>query len=431
MKTLKLRNQFQTDSTLIENEFIDQHMVDANGEFVKVYLFLLRHLHNPRMPLTISTIADCLQNTEKDILRALNYWQKEGLLGIEYDASGNISGITMGSASVEETTAEEAVIEAIPEPVPVKVVASEPSPSEPTNIEPFRNRKELKSLLFVAEQYLGKTLSPKDIETINYFYDGLHFSADLVEYLIEYCVENGHKSMHYIQKVALAWSEANISTVDQAKNHSSFYNKNCYSVLNACVENGHKSMHYIQKVALAWSEANISTVDQAKNHSSFYNKNCYSVLNAFGIKGRGPAAPELTYINKWTSEYGFTLDIVIEACNRTMAKLHQPNFEAPELTYINKWTSEYGFTLDIVIEACNRTMAKLHQPNFEYADSILRKWRTSNVHHLSDLDRLDLAHKQTVASRKSESRSSGKNKFNNFEGRTYDYDSLEKQLLSQ
>ena len=76
-------------------------------------------------------------------------------------------------------------------------------------------------------------------------------------------------------------------------------------------------------------------------------------------------------------------------------------------------------------------MAKLHQPNFEYADSILRKWRTSNVHHLSDLDRLDLAHKQTVASRKSESRSSGKNKFNNFEGRTYDYDSLEKQLLSQ
>lgn len=346
MKTLKLRNQFQTDSTLIENEFIDHHMVDANGEFVKVYLFLLRHLHNPCMPLTISTIADCLQNTEKDILRALNYWQKEGLIGMEYDASGNISGITMGSISSEQTPEEESVVPDMITSIPSEDVVSEPSLSEPTNIEPFRNRKELKSLLFVAEQYLGKTLSPKDIETINYFYDGLHFSADLVEYLIEYCVENGHKSMHYIQKVALAWSEANISTVDQAK-----------------------------------------------NHSSFYNKNCYSVLNAFGIKGRGPAAPELTYINKWTSEY--------------------------------------GFTLDIVIEACNRTMAKLHQPNFEYADSILRKWLNSNVHHLSDLDRLDLAHKQTIASRKNESRSSGKNKFNNFEGRTYDYDSLEKQLLSQ
>lgn len=349
MKTLKLRNRFQTDSTLVENEFIDNYMVDANGEFVKVYLFLLRHLHNPCMPLTISTIADCLQNTEKDILRALNYWQKEGLLAIEYDAAGNISGIAMGTVSSEssEFTSEPAPSDlpedVTPLPSPSKTA---PSVSEPTNIEPFRNRKELKSLLFVAEQYLGKTLSGKDIEAITYFYDTLHFSADLIEYLIEYCVENGHKSMHYIQKVALGWADSKIETVDQAK-----------------------------------------------NQSSLYNKNCYSILNAFGIKGRGPAAPELTYIKKWTEEY--------------------------------------GFTLDIVLEACNRTMAKLHQPNFEYTDSILRKWLTSNVHHLSDLTRLDLAHQQSSTARKPEARSGGKNKFNNFEGRTYDYDSLEKQLLSQ
>lgn len=355
MKTLKLRNHFQTDSTLIENGFIDNYMVEANGEFVKVYLFLLRHLHNPCMPLTISTIADCLQNTEKDILRALNYWQKEGLLTIEYDAGGIVSGITMGTASTEEISDTETSIPA-PFSEPVKSVSSSVSTvsesselssnSKTTDIESFRNRKELKSLLFVAEQYLGKTLSGKDIETITYFFDTLHFSADLIEYLIEYCVENGHKSMHYIQKVAIAWSDSHIETVDQAK-----------------------------------------------EHSSLYNKNCYSVLNAFGIKGRGPAAPELTYINKWTGEY--------------------------------------GFTLDIVVEACNRTMAKLHQPNFEYADSILRKWLASNVHHLSDLTRLDLAHQQTKSARKAENHSTVKNKFNNFEGRTYDYDSLEKQLLSQ
>lgn len=350
MKTLKLRNHFQTDSTLIENEFIDNYMVEANGEFVKVYLFLLRHLHNPCMPLTISTIADCLQNTEKDILRALNYWQKEGLLTIEYDAGGIVSGITMGAA-MEDSVPAEAILPAVPaeseKETCVQTEISAPAVnSKTTDIESFRNRKELKSLLFVAEQYLGKTLSVKDIETITYFFDTLHFSADLIEYLIEYCVENGHKSMHYIQKVAIAWSDSHIETVDQAK-----------------------------------------------ERSSSYNKNCYSVLNAFGIKGRGPAAPELTYINKWTGEY--------------------------------------GFTLDIVVEACNRTMAKLHQPSFEYADSILRKWLASNVRHLSDLTRLDLAHQQTKSARKTENHSTARNKFNNFEGRTYDYDSLEKQLLSQ
>lgn len=350
MKALKLHNHLQMNSTWIENDFIDNYMARANGEYVKVYLFLLRHLQNPCTTLTISAIADCLENTEKDILRALKYWEKEGLISLTYDSDNEIEGISMGDEPTEiceEVKVEEP--EVVIEPTPVvmqeEVVEEKPVPKT-SNIEQFKNRKELKSLLFIAEQYLGKTLSGTDIEAITYFYDTLHFSADLVEYLIEYCVENGHKSMHYIQKVALAWSEEHITTVEQAR-----------------------------------------------NSSKFYNKNCYSILNAFGIKGRAAAAPELAYIKKWTEEY--------------------------------------GFSLDLIIEACNRTMAKLHQPSFEYTDSILKKWIASNVHHLSDLKRLDSAHRQTVVRRRAETKPVVKNKFNNFEGRTYDYDSLEKQLLSQ
>lgn len=80
MKSLVLSSHGQNHTTLVDNHFIDCHMVKANGEFVKVYLFLLRHLNSSPVALTISTIADCLDNTEKDILRALNYWEKEGLL---------------------------------------------------------------------------------------------------------------------------------------------------------------------------------------------------------------------------------------------------------------------------------------------------------------------------------------------------------------
>ena len=88
------------------------------------------------------------------------------------------------------------------------------------NIQQYRSRKErkeFKELLFVAEQYLGKTLSSMDIDTITYFFDTLHMSAELIEYLIEYCVENGHKSMHYIQKVALSWNDQKITTVEAAQ----------------------------------------------------------------------------------------------------------------------------------------------------------------------------------------------------------------------
>ena len=93
MKTLILKNKCQTNATLLSNEFIDNYMIDANGEFVKVYLFLLRHLDDPCSSLTISTIADCLNNTENDILRAFRYWEGQGLLLLDKDDQGRITGL--------------------------------------------------------------------------------------------------------------------------------------------------------------------------------------------------------------------------------------------------------------------------------------------------------------------------------------------------
>ena len=95
MKTLTLKNRFQTNATLLPNDFIDNYMVDANGEFVKVYLFLLRHLDDPCSSITISMIADCLNNTENDIFRAFRYWEKEGLLCVERDTDGKITGLEL------------------------------------------------------------------------------------------------------------------------------------------------------------------------------------------------------------------------------------------------------------------------------------------------------------------------------------------------
>ena len=85
MKKLTLTNSAQNNTTVLENEFIDQYMIKANGEYVKVYLLLLRHQNEASTPLGISQIADILEVTEKDVIRALNYWNKQGLL--EYESA--------------------------------------------------------------------------------------------------------------------------------------------------------------------------------------------------------------------------------------------------------------------------------------------------------------------------------------------------------
>ena len=353
MKKLTLTNYVQGTTTVLENEFIDRYMPTANGEYVKVYLLILRHLSNASGTLSISAMADLLDCTEKDVLRALKYWKKEGLL--DYDDPDDTTQLTpedpvsgtanqqAGASAIQTASTPSMCKESVPK-------ASSDEVNSVSNIQQYRSRKErkeFKELLFVAEQYLGKTLSSVDIDMITYFFDSLHMSAELIEYLIEYCVENGHKSMRYIQKVALSWSEQNITTVEAAKSSS------------------------LQ-----------------------YNKNCYSILNAYGIKGRAPASSEIAYIRKWNEEY--------------------------------------GFTLDIILEACDRTMNAIHQPSFEYADTILTRWHNSHVHHLKDISVLDDAYqKQKAVSAASAPKAKPVSRnLNNFERRSYDMDSLEEQLLN-
>lgn len=358
MKTLTLKNKFQTNATLLPNDFIDHYMIDANGEFVKVYLFLLRHLDDPCSSLTLTAIADCLNNTETDILRAFRYWEKEGLLRLEYDGEGKIIGLELqktaacSSSAASESVPSEKTSETLQrsgrrtEEAAPELPAHDSVPANAVPLDAFRAQKEIRSLLFIAEQYLGKTLTHTDMETITYFYETLHMSASLIEYLLE-----------------------------------------------SCVESGHKSMHYIRKVAFSWVEAGITSISQAKEHSALYNRNCYTVLNAFGIKSRGPASSELAYIKKWTEEY--------------------------------------GFSCDIVEEACRRTISATHQPSFEYADSILTKWKEKNIRHLADIAPLDEAYmkERSAVRAAAKSRQLSKN-LNNFERRSYDMNSLEEQLLN-
>lgn len=348
MKKLTLTNQANKTVTVLENEFIDRYMPKANGEYVKVYLLLLRHLDESAAVPAPSRLADLLDCTEKDILRAFKYWENQGLLEYQSDETDKpvptaetILDPTLDPAvePILEHTAESAVKEASAIPV------------QPANIQNYRSRKEFKELVFVAEQYLCKTLSITDVQTIAYFYETLQMSTDLIEYLIEYCVENNHKSMHYIQKVALSWHEQDIRTVEQAK-----------------------------------------------TSALLYNKNCYAILNAYGIKGRAPASSEITYIRKWCEEY--------------------------------------AFTLDIILEACNRTMNMLHKPNFEYTDSILKKWNKKQVHTLEDVAVLDEEFTRAKLSKtkpqpSQTAKPSTKNKFNNFENRSYNMNDLERRLIQQ
>lgn len=410
MTAINISSDIATSFTTVSDIFIDQYMPKANGEFVKVYLYLLRATGSGAGIATISEIADHFSNTEADIIRALNYWASEGILQLQTGADGQIIGVNLCSLSVsgmqaaqsniQSTVADNAaqnnlqngvvnnatqnnlqnsvvnnaaqnistvntrmhdsVVEKLKSQTPDKAASSQ---KEYTldEIKEFRKNPDISELFFIIETYLKHTLSSTDTNMVLYWLDELHFSTDLVEYLVEYCITKGHSSLRYMNKVALGWADAGIKTVDQAK-------------------------------------------DDVAAHSQIY----YSVMKALGITGR--------------------------------------NLVDSEVSLINKWVGEYGFDIELVKAACSKTISAIQKPSFEYTDSILANWRKKDVHTLKDVEVLDAnfakANKASAtgssqstnaangSSKPKSNNSSSKNKFNNFNQRNNDYDKLEKLFLN-
>jgi len=350
MSPLRIQNNNSNDFTLVSNRFLDIYMPETNGEFIKIYLYLLRYSVGHVLPPSFATIADTLNCTEKDIERALKYWCKKGILDLAFDDKKHITQITFFDLDSEDVATDskspELVITTAKALAKVTTPISTPKSLSASRVKELKANEDIAEMLFVAEQYLGKTLSKTDTDRLLYFYEELHFSPDLVEYLIEYCVSKGSKSTRYMEKVALSWHEEGITTVLGAK-----------------------------------------------ESSDTYNKNYFSVLKAFGISNRNPVDTEV----------------------KMMAR----------------WFNDFGFSLDIITLACNRTVTTTGKSSFPYADSILTSWHKAGVLTLSDVANLDKVHQEKKPAKTKPVNRAKNNKFNSFPQRNYDYKDLEMQLLTK
>lgn len=229
-------NEAMNDSTLVSNLFIDEYMKDANDAQLKVYLYLLRCMSSGR-GAGIQEMADIFNHTEREVMRSLRYWEKKGLLNLEFDGAKNLTAVRVSDLRSLEPAEESAppapgrVISIAPRLTPLRDEAAaaapekEAAPAAPAKrekhsseaVSAFMGNEERAQLLFIVEQYIGKPLSVPEIEVIYYISEDLHFSDELIDYLLQYCVDRGKKDFRYIEKVALNWSEKGVSTTKQAE----------------------------------------------------------------------------------------------------------------------------------------------------------------------------------------------------------------------
>ena len=384
-----LTNHFLECSTQVPNRFIDEYMPHANGSFVKVYLYLLRQMSSGTTTLTIESMADMLSNTEADILRALHYWEKQGILSISAK-DGQPDGICLlpfpedensvrhfvrpastkdsiydrrpESKAEQETAATKVTYpEHIYEPdlqhtsEPDLQYTSEPELPKrhtysPLQAEALKKDEEIDACLSMVEALLGTTMGDAHMQLVLYLMSDLGFSSELVITLYETALSRG-------------------------KNKTA----------------------YLEAIALDWAKKGIRTAKEALEEASSFNGTYKLVSSALGIR-RALAPAEKRIIDKW---------------------------------------EKYHFADPVIEEACSRTVLQSGDTNLNYTSKILEDWHKKGVTCLKDIDDCDKSYfRQKAASAQNNNRAStaAKNKFQNFPQREYsqkDYADLEKQLLHQ
>lgn len=280
MENLILDSSMVTDVTMISNLFIDEYMPKANGDFVKVYIHLLKLINERQSNINLHTIADTFNFTENDILRALKYWESIGILSISKSANNIINGIRLepfyqdkhyfkGVHSMQMNSSE-------------STKSGVPNKKKYTSkeIEDFAKDNQVGQLMFIAQAYLAKPLSSTDINCLLYMYDCLELTTEFIEYIMETCISEGHKSLSYIEKTATDLYQQDIRDIASAKKYK-------------------------------------------KQNISLGKK----VLDAFGITGRLPGKDENSFLLRWQDEFGYGEDMIIEACNRTLSHTHTASFK--------------------------------------------------------------------------------------------------------
>ncbi|MBE5735142.1 MAG: hypothetical protein E7361_01690 [Clostridiales bacterium] len=176
------------NQTSIENVFINDFMLNAPENCVKVYLYGLYKCNNPEsLDNNLSDISKALNYTEDDVISAFMYWEELNLVNI----------ITKDPLEVRY--------------LPIKNATSQLKKFNPDKYQSFNIK---------AQELLEKRMiSPSEYQEYYYLIENKKIEPDALIMIIKYCVDmkGANIASSYILTVAKNWIFDGILTCDQVE----------------------------------------------------------------------------------------------------------------------------------------------------------------------------------------------------------------------
>lgn len=253
--------------THIDNIFISEYMAAARGEWVKLYLLACMYAEL-RQPADNAKLAAQLGMSPESVDEAWAYWESQGLVSRVYPDGADHSRYDIVFRSLREE------------------VFGRRSSAAPSKKElPQLDDRQLSQLYRSIEELTGRLLDAREPEAVAAWISEYGMDPQVILLGYRYSMENGKSSKYrYVGAILKDWRAKGLMNRAQVEEY------------------------------LADND----------RHYAFYKR----VFKELGFR-RTPTEPEKQIMNKWTDEYGFSLERVLEACKKTTG------ISNPNLNYIN------------------------------------------------------------------------------------------------
>lgn len=304
--------------TPVSNIFIDKFMPKARGEFVKVYLLGLKYCVSGEFGVSSQIMASALHLLETDVLNAWNYWNDENVIKmIPIDNMGNFNIEFLEISDVPE------------------------GKEDNINLLEELNKNSTKDMLQDIEKLLGRPLSSKEMTMYISWLKDFDFSPELILILIQYCASKGKTDCRYIEKIALAWFDSKIKTLDDAQ-------------------------VFIKKHEDKWI-------------------NIRKILNYLGIKDAEIMKPQEELLDKWISTYGFSTDVIFKACDVCFQRINKADFKYID-GILSSWQKDGIKTLEDIDKRDMKKSGRSNNSNNSFKNNTYSKPTNSTFNNFKNRD---------------------------------------------
>ena len=271
--------QIDLGDTPIENIFINDYMPDADGTCVKVYIMGYKYAKDKQHNFNNDTISKHLKLPLSDVLRAWDYWEKEGII-VKHQTDDEYN------YCIEFINLKQLYIDKI-----YKFIKNKDNDNVNDTLISSVKGSENKKMMEEIEDMFGRPLKITEKQKIVKWLNDYKMKPEIMAQAFSYSINNKKKkAFSYIESIITAWHDEGINDIDTM-------------------------VEYLEK---------------RNDRFSIYSR----VSKALGFN-RTLTEAEMKLIDRWVDEWSFSMEMILK-CLDNSTKINNPN-----LNYFDKILSEW------------------------------------------------------------------------------------------